>query len=45
MLLEAADIQALAAALQNLQPVTQAPMNSTAVKLPTLGWGGFKFGN
>ena len=39
MPLEAADIQALAAALQNLQPAAQAPVNSTAVKLPAF-WQG-----
>ena len=39
MPLEAADIQALAAALQNLQPAAQAPVNATAVKLPAF-WQG-----
>ena len=39
MSLEAADIQALAAALQNLQPAAQAPVNATAVKLPAF-WQG-----
>ena len=38
MPLEAADIQALAAALQNLQPAA-APVNATAVKLPPF-WSG-----
>ena len=38
MPLEAADIQALAAALQNLQPAA-APVNATAVKLPPF-WPG-----